>query len=568
MKITLDDTAGGYNLQTINNNFQKLEDALNNEVLYRDNPGVEANAMASDLDMNSQRIFNLPEPISLNEAARLQDVINAVNGGGGQANLVTFTPANDITSTNVQAAIEEVDLEMHTADTQIRLDLIDTSSLNKGAGAVGFNFALNYPIGSVGAFIKTLSAGSGVWGSITGVLTDQADLVAALNTKAPTSLFTSVANGLVPASGGGTVNFLRADGSFAAPPGTGSVSISGTPTNGQVGVWVSASALSGVTPTGTVAPVFSTNPVLVTPNIGTPSAGVLTNCTGLPVAGGGTGRATSTTAYGLIAAGTTATGPLQTLPAGATTEILVGAGASALPIWTTATGTGAPVRASAPIFASVPMTAPGAVITTPSAVGSNAIDMNLALQTYQVPASNPTLTLLNGPGTTGQAISVLITGDTQARTVTLPAGTWRSDILQATMTSFVVPANATTLWTILKTAAGYTSFNEPQPFQRRSWSRGQEAGANVIKVLQIAAPQGGTINAIYGKTTSGTITVQVRINGANVTGGSLAITSTRGSSNATATNVFVKDDVIDIVYSSNSSAVQTDITIQWTPAGV
>lgn len=31
--------------------------------------------------------------------------------------------------------------------------------------------------------------------------------------------FTSGAKGLVPASGGGTANFLRADGTFAAPPG-------------------------------------------------------------------------------------------------------------------------------------------------------------------------------------------------------------------------------------------------------------------------------------------------------------------------------------------------------------
>lgn len=91
-----------------------------------------------------------------------------------------------------------------------------------------------------------------------------------------------------------------------------------------------------------------TNAVLVTPNLGTPSAGVLTNCTGLPVAGGGTGRATSTTAYALLAAGTTATGAHQTLAAGATTEILVGGGASALPVWTAATGSGAPVRATSP----------------------------------------------------------------------------------------------------------------------------------------------------------------------------------------------------------------------------
>ena len=66
--------------------------------------------------------------------------------------------------------------------------------------------------------------------------------------------------------------------------------------------------------------------------------------TPVPVTQGGTGRATGTTAYGLIAAGTTATGAQQTLPAGATTEILIGGGTSALPVWTTATGTGAPVR--------------------------------------------------------------------------------------------------------------------------------------------------------------------------------------------------------------------------------
>lgn len=34
-------------------------------------------------------------------------------------------------------------------------------------------------------------------------------------------VFTSALKGLVPASGGGTANFLRADGSFAVPPGTG-----------------------------------------------------------------------------------------------------------------------------------------------------------------------------------------------------------------------------------------------------------------------------------------------------------------------------------------------------------
>ena len=53
----------------------------------------------------------------------------------------------------------------------------------------------------------------------------------------------------------------------------------------------------------------------------------------LIVGKGGTGVSTLTTAYGLLAAGTTATGAVQTLAAGLTTEILVGGGAAALPAW-------------------------------------------------------------------------------------------------------------------------------------------------------------------------------------------------------------------------------------------
>ena len=74
--------------------------------------------------------------------------------------------------------------------------------------------------------------------------------------------------------------------------------------------------------------------------------------TDAPVTDGGTGVSTLTTAYGLLAAGTTATGNVQTLAAGATTEVLVGGGASALPIWTTAQGSGAPVRATSPTLTS------------------------------------------------------------------------------------------------------------------------------------------------------------------------------------------------------------------------
>ncbi|HTE22310.1 MAG TPA: hypothetical protein VK674_04695 [Candidatus Limnocylindria bacterium] len=58
----------------------------------------------------------------------------------------------------------------------------------------------------------------------------------------------------------------------------------------------------------------------------------------LTVARGGTGRITSTTAYGIIAAGTTATGVHQTLATGSAGQILKSNGAAALPTFQTGAG--------------------------------------------------------------------------------------------------------------------------------------------------------------------------------------------------------------------------------------
>jgi hypothetical protein len=79
-KITISDASTGYNLSLINDNFAKVSDALNSDVLYRRNPTGEPNEMENDLDMNAHRILNLPAPVADSEPARKKDLVDLVAG--------------------------------------------------------------------------------------------------------------------------------------------------------------------------------------------------------------------------------------------------------------------------------------------------------------------------------------------------------------------------------------------------------------------------------------------------------------------------------------------------------
>jgi hypothetical protein len=65
-----------------------------------------------------------------------------------------------------------------------------------------------------------------------------------------------------------------------------------------------ATAIEAITTTGTGSGVRATSPTLTTPNIGTPSAGVLTSCTGLPVSSGISGLGANVATALAVAVGT------------------------------------------------------------------------------------------------------------------------------------------------------------------------------------------------------------------------------------------------------------------------
>ena len=102
--------------------------------------------------------------------------------------------------------------------------------------------------------------------------------------------------------------------------------------------------LKGSTGSGSFA--GSTSPTFVTPVLGTPTSGTLTNCTGLVVAGGGTGQSSLPT-YAVLCGGTTSTGAVQSVSGlGTSGYVLTSNGASALPTWQAGGGGGSVTAAN------------------------------------------------------------------------------------------------------------------------------------------------------------------------------------------------------------------------------
>ena len=84
-------------------------------------------------------------------------------------------------------------------------------------------------------------------------------------------------------TGTGSGNFVRATNATLVGPALGTPA-SGVLTN-CTGLPVAGGGTGVTTSTGSGANVLNTTPTLITPLLGTPTSGVLTNCTGLPIAG-------------------------------------------------------------------------------------------------------------------------------------------------------------------------------------------------------------------------------------------------------------------------------------------
>lgn len=197
--------------------------------------GVTPNQMESNLDMNSNQILNLPSPATMSSPARLQDVVTnptisvppvgtsgatvpLLNANNTFSGNTTFTGTVTISGNGV--ALQGGNNNFTGTNTFSNNNTFNGNNSfagnNTHSGSETFSGTVSLPSATVANSNLTTMASKSVKGNVSNVTGSVADLT---QTQLTTLVnpFTSSLSGAVPASGGGTVNFLRADGTFTVP---------------------------------------------------------------------------------------------------------------------------------------------------------------------------------------------------------------------------------------------------------------------------------------------------------------------------------------------------------------
>jgi len=264
------------------------------------------------------------------------------SSGGTSPTLTLTTSITGVLKGNGTA----ISAAVSNTDYQAPITLTTTGT----SGAATFNgTTLNIPqYSGGGGGVTTFSGGT------TGLTPSTA--TAGAITLAGTLAVANGGTGVTTSTGSGS-NVLSTSPTLVTPalgtPASGVLTnCTSIPMSAATGTLAVANGGTGVTTsTGTGSNVLSTSPTLTTPVLGTPASGSLSNCTNIPVGSatgtlaivnGGTGQTTSTTAFNALSPMTTAGDIIYGGVAGAGTRLGVGSSGQVLTVVS-----GAPAWASA-----------------------------------------------------------------------------------------------------------------------------------------------------------------------------------------------------------------------------
>ena len=294
---------------------------------------------------------------------------------------------------------------------------------------------------------------------------------------------------------------------------TGAVTVAGTlaVANGGTGITSFGTGVAGalgqnVSGTGSIA--LTTSAVLTTPNLGTPSAGTLTSCTGLPlstgvtgtlaITNGGTGQTTASTAFNALSPLTTlgdtlyggASGAGTRLGIGTTSQVLTVVGG--VPAWATPSGGVTTISFGSTGF--TPSTATSGAVSVAGTLAIANGGTGSTSTTYCSLTSNVTGTLPVANGGTGNATATAYAVQCGGTTST---GAHQS-IASVGTTGQVLTSNGAGALPTFQAAAGGFASGTRMSFQQTSaptgWTKDTTSGINdaILRLVTGTVTSGGT----------------------------------------------------------------------------